>query len=235
MAKNKTQKVENNAIEKRGEGTRKALITAGLELFGEYGLKGTSTRMLAKHSGANISAIPYYFKSKEGLYTAVVEYIVQRIIAHTGSVRKELTEDLAQGPLTPKQASHALKKLISVFIRLFIESDEPKTWVRIMVREQANPTPAFDIFYEKQIKPMQSILVQLISAYTGIAAKSDEIKIRGHALVGQILGFLVARENILRHLGVKRLSRGHVELIHQVLLANAQNCLKSQPSTKEKL
>jgi AcrR family transcriptional regulator len=235
MPDNKTEKSDNNPIEKRGKKTRKALITAGLELFGEYGLKGTSTRMLSGLSGANISAIPYYFKSKDGLYTAIVEYIVERIIAHTGTVRKELAETLAKGPLTPEQALEALKKLLSVFARLFIESDEPKTWVKIMVREQANPTPAFDIFYEKQIKPMQSILAQLISAYTGTAAKSDEIKIRGHALIGQILGFLVARENILRHLGVRKLSRRHVELIQQILLANAQNCLKSPAWTKENL
>ncbi|MFP4031684.1 MAG: TetR family transcriptional regulator, partial [Desulfococcaceae bacterium] len=61
---------------RRGDETRRALIHAGLELFGEYGIKGTSTRMLAELSGANVAAIPYHFGSKRGLYLAVVAHIV---------------------------------------------------------------------------------------------------------------------------------------------------------------
>jgi AcrR family transcriptional regulator len=220
------EKVDKELIAKRGDGTRYALVLAGLELFGEYGLKGTSTRMLSKHSGANVSAIPYYFGSKEGLYRAVVEYIVERIAVHTGEVRSQLQELVAQGPLTPEQAGDALKKMFTAMAHLFVESDEPKTWARIMVREQANPTPAFDIFYEKQMRPIQNMMTQLIAAYTGLDPDGDEIKIRGHALIGQILGFLIARESILRHLGVRKLTREHVDLIHTVVLSNIENCLK---------
>jgi AcrR family transcriptional regulator len=223
-----TNRVDNNSG-KRGDATRQALIAAGLELFGEYGLKGTSTRMLSKQSGVNISAIPYYFGNKEGLYKAVVEYIIKRISVHAGDVIRELTELISKDSITPALALEALKKLLSAIARLMIESDEPKTWARIVVREQANPTQAYDIFYEKQIKQIQFILTQLISAYTGVAPERDEVKILGHAFFGQILGFLIARENILRHLGVKVLTEKHVQTIHRILLTNVENCLKIQP------
>ena len=44
----------------------KALLNAGIDLFGIYGIKGTTTRMLADESGSNSAAVTYYFGSKQG-------------------------------------------------------------------------------------------------------------------------------------------------------------------------
>ena len=52
----------------RGEQTRRQLLAAATELFGECGLQGATTRDIAQRAGQNIAAITYYFSSKEGLY-----------------------------------------------------------------------------------------------------------------------------------------------------------------------
>ncbi len=59
----------------RGEQARQQLLQAAIELFGELGLKGATTRDIAQRAGQNIAAITYYFNSKEGLYLAVAQYI----------------------------------------------------------------------------------------------------------------------------------------------------------------
>src|SRR6185312_5140782 len=61
------------------EQTRQALIRAGLELFGEKGFDGTSTRQLAAAAKANIGSIAYHFGSKEGLRAACAGFIVETI------------------------------------------------------------------------------------------------------------------------------------------------------------
>jgi len=218
--------VDKELFSKRGEGTRYSLIMAGLELFGEYGLIGTSTRMLSKLSGANISAIPYHFGSKEGLYKAVVVYIGERVNIHMQNTKNEIQGILEKDILTREEASAALLKLLEGIAKLFIESSEPKSWAKIIIREQFNPTDAFNLLYDAYMKPIQHMLSQLIATCTGLDSHSDEVKIRGHAFIGQILGFLVSHESILRHLGVKELEKKHIDLIHKVLLAHTQACLK---------
>ena len=69
-------------------GTRLALIHAAGELFAERGLKGTSTRAIARRARSNIGCIHYHFGGKEKLYWAAVEYVFHRRITeqHVGLV-----------------------------------------------------------------------------------------------------------------------------------------------------
>ena len=100
---------------------------------------------------------------------------------------------------------------------ILIESDEPKAWAQLIMREQANPTSAFDIVYERFMQPMQAMVGQLVAIYLGSSAETDEVKIRVHALKGQVLIFLISRESLLRSLGVKKLNQQHYELIYSVI------------------
>ena len=123
------------------------------------------------------------------------------------------------------QALSALQQLIASFASLFVESDEPKAWAQLIMREQAKPSDAFDLLYDGHIAQVQEIFTQLIAARLGIAGDSDEAKLRGHALFGQILIFIVSRESVLRHLGVAQLEPKHVRLIHALLMAHAEGAL----------
>lgn len=219
------KKTKNKLLDKRNDGTRQSLIEAGLELFGEYGFKATSTRMLSHSSGANISAIPYYFGDKESLYKTVVEHIVQRTTSYIGPSYEEIRENLAKGTPTKSYARTAIKKLVESAARMFVDSDEPKGWVLIIMREQARPTEAFGIFYSGVMKNLHSLMSTLIAICVGLDPKSDEVKIRTHALLGQVLVFLSSREVILRQLGVKKLKDRHVNLIHKVLWAHVEAAL----------
>ena len=56
---------------------KQRLIEAGLEIFGAFNLEGATTRQLAERAGVNQAAIPYYFGGKEGLYLAVIQYMLE--------------------------------------------------------------------------------------------------------------------------------------------------------------
>jgi AcrR family transcriptional regulator len=49
------------------------ILKAAELLFAEFGYEGTSTRQIAKESGANMAMINYYFGSKEGVFLEIME------------------------------------------------------------------------------------------------------------------------------------------------------------------
>lgn len=52
---------------------RKDILNAAELLFSEFGFEGTSTRQIAKESGANMAMINYYFGSKDGVFLEIME------------------------------------------------------------------------------------------------------------------------------------------------------------------
>ena len=48
------------------------ILAAARQLFGEYGFQGTTTRMIAKHVGIDISTLYYHWGEKADLYEAVI-------------------------------------------------------------------------------------------------------------------------------------------------------------------
>src|SRR5688572_3722264 len=58
------------------EGTRRALIRAGLDLFGRHGFEASSIRQIAQAAAVNSAGIAYHFGGKEGLRRACAEAIV---------------------------------------------------------------------------------------------------------------------------------------------------------------
>jgi len=217
---------------KRGDTTRQALIEAGLELFGEYGFKAASTRMLADMAGANIAAIPYYFGGKEGLYRAVVEHIVERVTGYMGLTQEALWQAKGQKPLKKTDARQYIRQIVEKAAHMFVDSDEPKKWALIVIREQVKPTEVFDVFHEGMMKKMHGRLSYLIAVAAGLDPDGAEARIRAHTVLGQILIFLCSRETILRQLGVKKLSSTHVDLIHQVIQAQVDALLNVPSVTK---
>lgn len=202
---------------KRGEDTRQALIQAGMKLFGEYGLEATSTRLLADKAAVNIAAIQYHFGSKEGLYQAVINHIIERISVQVGKQVAAVETALQQQSLNKTEAKSMLIQLVDDMAMVFVDSTEPKSWVQLIMREQANPTEAFDSFYDGYMKQILVVFAWLLAAITGLDSDSDVIKIRVHILLGQLLGFVVSREALLRRLGVDKLSEVQINSIHQML------------------
>ena len=53
--------------------TRERLLDAAGEVFAEHGFKRATVRDICARAGANVAAVNYYFRDKEGLYTTCLE------------------------------------------------------------------------------------------------------------------------------------------------------------------
>ncbi len=175
------------------------LIHAGIELFGEHGFKGTTTRMIAEAAGSNIGSIAYYFGNKHGLYLACARHIARRmrqIFLLDGSV--EHRDGLAA--LDKQQARSQLERMVRRMVRLFAREEEARRWLMLVMREQANPSEAFDVLYQEAFEIAHVTLTTLIGAVLERNPTEPRVILEAHTLVGQIVFFLVGRVPLLRRL-----------------------------------
>lgn len=175
------------------------LILAGIDLFGEHGFKGTTTRMIAEAANSNIGSIAYYFGNKRGLYLAIAHHIAKRMrqtfqLDAMGITREHLDT------LDRAQARAMLEQLVRRMARLFIQEEEARRWLMLVMREQASPTEAFDILYKESFEIAHVTITTLIAILMDRDPGDRRVILEAHTLVGQIVFFLVGRTPLLRRL-----------------------------------
>ena len=72
---------QNNEINELEPNARQRLLEMATKLFAEKGYAGTSVREIVDRAGVSKPVLYYYFKSKEGLFYAL---LILRSIWHTG-------------------------------------------------------------------------------------------------------------------------------------------------------
>jgi len=83
----------NNALNGSEPNARQRLLETATELFADKGYAGTSVREIVERAGVSKPVLYYYFKSKEGLFYAILEWaadvqqeILNEIFATSGTV-----------------------------------------------------------------------------------------------------------------------------------------------------
>lgn len=194
--------------------TREALIRAGLDLFGRDGFEATSTRALAAAAGANIGSIAYHFGSKAGLRRACADHIVATAQALIGPLLADLE---GAAPPSPAIASERLGLIVEAMVRFIVASSEGERFARFMIREQLDPSEAFERIYASLMAPMHARACGLWAAATGEAAASPEALLSVFALLGQIIYFRVGRPLVLRRLGWETIGRAEADRIVAII------------------
>ncbi len=70
---------------------KQAILSAALETFSQFGIHGTRLEQVAELAGVSKTNLLYYFPSKEALYVAVLQQILDIWLAPLKAFREELT------------------------------------------------------------------------------------------------------------------------------------------------
>lgn len=194
------------------KGTRLALITAGLHLFGTKGFAATSTRELAALAQTNVASITYHFGSKDGLRLACAEEFARRFGA-------QVAGDPAP-PTTPEQARHALAAVLTHMVQFVVGSEEAGELVPFMLREIAENGPGIDHIYSGLMEPTHRRFCMLWAVATGHPADTDATKLAVFSLVGQVLYFRIGGAIICRRMGWQAMRKPQIDAIVTQLLFN---------------
>ncbi|GAA1526119.1 hypothetical protein GCM10009678_04400 [Actinomadura kijaniata] len=84
------------------EATRRRLLEAARDLFGEHGYDGVSVRMIAAAAGANVALVNRYFGTKAALFAEVLA---------GESAMRGVIEDTAGPPLPRRLAEHVVRQV----------------------------------------------------------------------------------------------------------------------------
>ncbi len=217
MAARKT----TSATDSRGATSRMALLSAALEEFGLHGPNAASVRDICERAGQNVAAVNYYFGSKEGLYLAVAEHLAASIATGTAQVLEPSQRYLAGTKRSNKQTEEHLGNLLRALVLSIFANVQGSAPALFVIREQANPTAAFAVIFEKLLKPMHETITALVAERIGIAATDIEAIVRAHALISQTLGFRAAKATLRKRTGWKSVDTPgpeNVELIARVIV-----------------
>jgi AcrR family transcriptional regulator len=202
---------------------RERLLQAGIEIFAENGFNATTTRMLADKAKVNLSAIPYYFRSKEGLYNATVGHIADVLADHLTPFLDRLQAETAKG-FAPETARLLLQEGLSTMVSVMCGDPGTMRFSQIILREQMAPTAAFDLIYPKVMERILSAFTTLIATITG-EADARQCSLQAILLVGQVMVFRAGRATVVRRTGMKGYTAREIAEIQALVVSRAMAAL----------
>ncbi len=203
------------SVLKDADGTRQALIRAGLDLFGRNGFDATSTREIAQAAGVNSAGIAYHFGGKDGLRQACAEAIITRmqgVLANGGD-----TAAMAAGAGDRDMAAEQVLALVDRVVAFLTTVPESEVVARFIVREMFTPSPAFEAIYGGLFEPVHRRLCQVWAAATGMEPEAPETRLAVFAAIGQIFYFRIARPAVTRRMGWDGIGEGEARAIAEAV------------------
>jgi TetR/AcrR family transcriptional regulator, regulator of cefoperazone and chloramphenicol sensitivity len=186
--------------------SRDRLIASAIELFGRKGREGVSTREIAAAAKVNIAGIAYHFGGKDQLYEACARHIGETI---AGNLKKRLAE-LAEAKIPPAQLMHHMLSALATFL---LATPKLASFPRFVLREQMDPSPAFEILYGGVMEPLHKRFCAIWGEAIGADPESDKVKLQVFSLLGQIFFFRMAHAGAMRRMGWTKIGEKEVNAV----------------------
>ena len=156
--------------------TRGRIVEAAGQIFAERGFRGATVRMICERARVNISAIKYHFGGKDRLYYEVLNYW------HEFAIKKypPLLELSEEAP--PEEQLRAFIR--SVLFRL-LDKGKPAWFGKLMAREMAHPTKAFDHLVKEVMRPLNGLLASIVKKIIKVPVGGEGITLCCTSIIGQ--------------------------------------------------
>lgn len=220
----------------RGDTTRGALIKAAIQIFGLDGFDAASTRKIADAAGVNQALIGYHFRGKAGLYLAVFQDITDSIRERMGPLLAAVETELGSEELDARadtdmaeRSLALLHKLTDAFVAM-LTSEASTAWARLILREQQDPSEAFDVLYEGFMSSALHVVTRLIGRIRSVDASSSETSLVAITVFGQVLVFRAARAAIMRRMDWQQLGAAEIAAIQARVRRNVTAILMQESS-----
>jgi TetR/AcrR family transcriptional regulator, regulator of cefoperazone and chloramphenicol sensitivity len=213
----------------RSAETRARLIEAAMEVFGNYGLDGASTRTLTDHAQVSLAAISYHFGGKRELFHAAAVCIAD----YGTTLMDEIDEQLR---LEPAASPHQrIEQITRLFCRAIIGGSEPQTWVDFFVRCGKEAPREFDLIYSNIFGRFESMLTRAIAGLSGEDPDDETLRLRVTAIIAPIMAFRTNRQALLDRFRWPSLSPERIAQLETVILeAVRNNFLTGKPGNSDK-
>ncbi len=206
------------------------LLEIAIAEFANKGLDGASTRGIAAKAGTAMSSITYHFGGKEGLYLAAADYIAEQM---GSDVATAIPPDGIPDGTTPPQARAMLHAILVRFIEKMAGASSAAYSLFIM-REQMEPTEAFERIYGGMMGKMLDVLVELICITTG-RRDATTAQLTAITLMGQIVVLRASRATVLKLLKRTDIDAAATRLLVSRIAANTDAILDQLIAERQEL
>ncbi|MGY2735940.1 CerR family C-terminal domain-containing protein [Sphingomonas sp. UYP23] len=206
------------------------LLEIAIAEFASKGLEGASTRSIAAKAGTAMSSITYHFGGKEGLYLAAADYIASQI---GSDIAPAVPIDGVPAGTTPDQARALLHDMVRRFIDTMTGRRSAMFSLFIM-REQMEPTEAFERIYGGLMGGMLSALVELICIATG-RRDATVAQVAAITLMGQVIVLRASRATVLKLLQRSDIDPAAIALLAARIAANTDAILDQLIAERQEL
>ena len=168
----------------RADQSRSRILDAAIREFSENGLAGARTEQIAEVAGVNKALLYYYFKSKEALYEAALESVMQRAVENSMAA---LSPDRSAG-------EKVVRFVLNHFDRIHSQRAFQSLMQQEMVRVRQGEKNALNSIVEKIFRPMMFLFHDLLAEgqASGELVAADKWQIMYAAMGANIFYFLSA-------------------------------------------
>jgi AcrR family transcriptional regulator len=173
--------------------TREAILRAAAELFGREGFAGTSLRDIVREAGVNLSAVNYYFGTKEQLYEEVIRHVLSQ------SIR---TEDWAEAigrinVRSPQEVADMLYREIRTLFLNYVGLNKPEWYGKLLTRGLLEADPRVEAALSELDQPIRELLRRVLP---GLIPEENlrQIDFWIISVFAQIHHYLLARRLVIK-------------------------------------
>lgn len=145
------------------ETAKQRLLLAAVKLFALKGYEGTTTRQIAAEAGSSLSMLNLHYGTKEKLYEAIMEHIMDVCIRQNIYIFEDIIDSRQMEADNPHRIWEMIEKLTDLLLSI-IASTEYKYEVLLLNRELQDRQQSF-----RQIEPILMFFYNyelLFEAYT---------------------------------------------------------------------
>lgn len=115
----------------------------------------------------------------------------------------------------PRDLSPAarLEATLAGIAQFMLASPETRAFARFVLREQMDPSPAFDVFFGTVMEPLHKRICGLWAQASGDDPEAPETRIKVFGLLSQIFIYRLAEEGISRRMAWHSIGPAEVALI----------------------
>ena len=165
------------------------------------GYSAVSTREIAQAANVNHAAIGFHFKGKQGLYEAVIEYMVEKLHSicdpFINAIDKNIEACVGDKKLLRQLTFEAVGQFFIVSMRT-----ERSRWLSVLLqREYVDPSDAFECIYKEVAEPVCKAIERLVNAATGEDVTTRRAQVMVYCIMSQITSMGRDQAILLKRLG----------------------------------
>ena len=208
-----------------GLSTRGAVLEAAGRVFAERGFAEATGKEICEAAGASLTAVNYYFGSKEGLYEEVLAE------AHRQILSLDDWESVIDSDISSEEK---MRLVLDSFIQTAIRGPELRG-IKIFLRELAAPSPFMAKGLETGVLPMIRKLTRLIQNMTGLPEDSPDLERATAFVLIPCLNLLIFPDMLRTHVFPATLptSEGLLDSMLAYVIGGLEALGKLKPSAEQ--